>query len=163
MHIATTATRLVPGDRCTLIGAPDEVDRFIAWAGERSNRHLALDRSRLDFRRISVSNRALAGKRISELDLEAHHGVTITRLRRGDTDLVADTAMVLRLGDRVRVVGTCSGLASVAKLLGDSDRSLGEVDAMGFALGMAAGLPLGLVAVPPGGGVRSSSASVAAR
>lgn len=153
VHIATAATLLVPGDRCTLIGAPDEVERFIEWAGERSNRHLALDRSRLDFRRISVSNRALAGKHIAELDLEANHGVTITRLRRGDTDLVADGEMVLRLGDRVRVVGTASGLASVAALLGDSDRGLGEVDALGFAFGLAAGLLFGLVAVPlPGGG-----------
>ena len=153
VHIAKASTVLVPGDRCTLIGAPEEVDRFIAWAGERSNRHLALDRSRLDFRRISVSNRALAGKRISELDLEATHGVTVTRLRRGDTDIVADSEMVLRLGDRLRVVGTSSGLASVAELLGDSDRGLGEVDALGFAFGLAAGLLFGLVAVPlPGGG-----------
>lgn len=153
VEIATTATQLVPGDRCTLIGAPDEVERFIAWAGERSTRHLALDRSRLDFRRISVSNRALAGKRIGELHLEANHGVTVTRLRRGDTDMVADSEMVLRLGDRVRVVGPAAGLASVAELLGDSDRGLGEVDALGFAFGLAAGLLFGLVAVPlPGGG-----------
>ena len=153
VHIATTATQLVPGDRCTLIGAPDDVERFIAWAGERSTRHLALDRSQLDFRRISVSNRVLAGRRISELHLEANHGVAVTRLRRGDTDLVADSSMVLRLGDRLRVVGPSSGLASVAELLGDSDRGLGEVDALGFALGLAAGLLFGLVAVPlPGGG-----------
>lgn len=153
VHIATTATRLVPGDRCTLIGAPDHVDRFIAWAGERSTRHLALDRTRLDFRRISVSNRAMAGKRIGDLHLEANHGVTVTRLRRGDTDTVAGGEMVLRLGDRLRVVGPAAGLASVAALLGDSDRGLGEVDALGFAFGLAGGLLLGLVAVPlPGGG-----------
>lgn len=153
VHIATTATRLVPGDRCTFIGAPEEVERFIEWAGERSNRHLALDRSRLDFRRIAVSNRALAGKRLADLDLEANFGVAVTRLRRGDTDVVADGEMTLRLGDRVRVVGTASGLASVAALFGDSDRGLSEVDALGFAFGLAAGLLIGLVAVPlPGGG-----------
>lgn len=153
VRIATTATRLVPGDRCTLIGTPDDVERFIAWAGERSNRHLALDRTQLDFRRISVSNRALAGKRLAELELEAHHGATVTRIRRGDADVLADGAMVLRLGDRLRVVGPPEGLAAVATLLGDSDRSLGEVDAMGFALGMSIGLLIGLITIPlPGGG-----------
>lgn len=153
VHIATADTLLVPGDLCTVIGAPEEVDRFIGWAGERSGRHLALDRSRLDFRRISVSNRAIAGKTIAALDLEAQYGVTVTRLRRGDTDLVADGGMVLRLGDRVRVVGTASGLAKVVALLGDSDRGMGEVDALGFAFGLAAGLLLGLTSVPlPGGG-----------
>ena len=153
VHIATTDTQLVEGDRCTLIGAPDDVDRFITWAGERSNRHLALDRSQLDMRRISVSNRVLAGKHLRDLELEAHFGATVTRVRRGDADVLADGAMVLRLGDRLRVVGPPDGLAKVATLLGDSDRSLGEVDAMGFALGMSLGLLLGLITVPlPGGG-----------
>jgi len=153
VRIATTDTQLVPGDRCTLIGAPDDVERFIAWAGERSNRHLALDRTQLDFRRISVSNRALAGKHLASLELEAHFGATVTRVRRGDADVMADGAMVLRLGDRLRVVGPPDGLAKVAVLLGDSDRSLGEVDAMGFAMGLSIGLLIGLITVPlPGGG-----------
>jgi putative transport protein len=107
----------------------------------------------LDFRRISVSNRKLAGTRLRELDLEGRFGATITRVRRGDHDLVADGDFVLRLGDRLRVVGPAKRLSDVAVLLGDSDRSLGEVDAMGFALGMSIGLLIGLIAIPlPGGG-----------
>jgi putative transport protein len=53
----------------------------------------------------------------------------------------------------LRVVGPVERMGEVAKLLGDSDRSLGEVDAMGFALGLAIGLLIGAVSVPlPGGG-----------
>ncbi len=153
VQLATTDVLLQPGDSCTVIGAPDDVERFIAWAGERSTRHLALDRALLDFRRISVSNRKLAGTHLRELDLEARFGATITRVRRGDADLVADGDFVLRLGDRLRVVGPANRLGDVAVLLGDSDRSLGEVDAMGFALGMSIGLLIGLIAIPlPGGG-----------
>jgi len=151
--LATNDVKLVVGDLCTVIGDPDDVDRFITWAGHRSRRHLALDRVMLDFRRISVSNRKLAGQRLGELDLEGRFGATVTRVRRGDTDSVADADFVLRLGDRLRVVGPSQRLGEVATLLGDSDRSLGEVDAMGFALGMAIGLLIGLVTVPlPGGG-----------
>jgi putative transport protein len=153
VQIATTDVALQPGDSCTVIGAPADVARFIEWAGERSTRHLALDRAMLDFRRISVSNRKLAGARLRELDLEGRFGATITRVRRGDHDLVADGDFVLRLGDRLRVVGPAKRLSEVAVLLGDSDRSLGEVDAMGFALGMSIGLLIGLIAIPlPGGG-----------
>ena len=153
VQLATTDVVLQPGDSCTVIGAPDDVDRFINWAGERSTRHLALDRALLDFRRISVSNRKLAGSHLRELDLEGRFGATVTRVRRGDADLVADGDFVLRLGDRLRVVGPASRLGDVAVLLGDSDRSLGEVDAMGFALGMSIGLLIGLIAIPwPGGG-----------
>ena len=153
VQIATTDVLLRPGDSCTVIGAPADVERFIDWAGERSTRHLALDRALLDFRRISVSNRKLAGARLRDLDLEGRFGATITRVRRGDHDLVADGDFVLRLGDRLRVVGPAKRLGDVAVLLGDSDRSLGEVDAMGFALGMSIGLLIGLIAIPlPGGG-----------
>ncbi len=153
VQLATTDVHLVPGDLCTVIGAPGDVAAFIAWAGERSTRHLALDRALLDFRRISVSNRKLAGTHMRDLDLEGRFGATVTRVRRGDHDLVADGDFVLRLGDRLRVVGPATRLGEVATLLGDSDRSLGEVDAMGFALGMSIGLLIGLVSVPlPGGG-----------
>lgn len=153
VEIATSDLRLVPGDLCTVIGAPDDVERFIAWAGERSRRHLALDRALLDFRRISLSNRKLAGTPLRELRLERRFGATVTRVRRGDADLVANGDFVLRLGDRLRVVGPVSRLGEVATLLGDSDRSLGEVDAMGFALGLSIGLLIGLIEVPlPGGG-----------
>jgi len=151
--LATTDVRLVPGDLCVVIGAPDEVERFIAWAGERSIRHLVLDRTTFDFRRISLSNRALAGVHLRELDLEGRFGATVTRVRRGDSDVVVDRDFVLRLGDRLRVVGPSSRLPEVAVLLGDSDRGLGEVDAMGFAIGMSIGLLIGLISIPlPGGG-----------
>ena len=153
VELATTDVRLVPGDLCVVIGAPDDVHQFIDWAGERSNRHLALDRTAFDFRRISVSNRALAGARLGDLDLEGRFGATVTRVRRGDADVVADHDFVIRLGDRLRVVGPSARLPAVATLLGDSDRSLGEVDAMGFAIGMSIGLLIGLIAIPlPGGG-----------
>jgi len=153
VELATTDVRLLPGDLCVVIGAPDDVERFIGWAGERSTRHLALDRTSFDFRRISVSNRALAGVHLRELDLEGRFGATVTRVRRGDTDVVADLDFVLRLGDRLRVVGPSSRLPEVAVLLGDSDRGLGEVDAMGFAIGMSIGLLIGLISIPlPGDG-----------
>jgi putative transport protein len=109
-----------------------------------------------------VSNRTLAGKRIGALDLIGQYGATVTRVRRGDLDLIATDDFCLQLGDRVRVVAPVEKLPAVATVLGDSDRSLGEVDAIGFALGVAAGILLGLLAVPfpgigqitlgPGGG-----------
>ncbi len=76
-----------------------------------------------------------------------------TRVRRGDDDLLSHDDIVLQLGDRVRVVGPASGIDDAARALGDSERGLSEVDALGFALGVAAGLLLGIVDVPlPGGG-----------
>lgn len=143
----------VPGDSLVVVGPPDEVERFCTDVGERSDRHLPLDRSTLDFRRIVVSNRRLAGTRLGELDLPGRFGVSATRVRRGDDDLVAADDTFLALGDRVRVVGPADAIGRVAGLLGDSERGLSEVDAAGFAIGIAAGLALGALSVPlPGGG-----------
>ncbi len=149
----------VPGDTLVVVGPPDEVERFCVDVGERSDRHLPLDRSTLDFRRVLVSNRRLAGKRLVDLDLVGRYGVSVTRVRRGDEDLVADDNTVLALGDRMRVVGPTEAIGQVARVLGDSERGLSEVDAVGLALGIAAGLALGEVAVPlPGGGELSLGA-----
>jgi putative transport protein len=51
-------------------------------------------------------------------------------------------------------VGPSDGSAKVRELLGDSYRSLRELDVLTFSLGIAAGMALGLVPLPlPGGGV----------
>ncbi len=153
VRLATNGVRLQPGDLCTVIGSPSAIDHFLEWAGERSDEHLALDRRSLDFRRIVVSRSELAGTTLRELDLEGRFGATVTRIRRGDADLVATDDVHLRLGDRIRVVGPNDRMKEIARELGDSDRSLGEVDALGFATGLAIGLLLAQIAVPlPGGG-----------
>lgn len=146
--IAGSGDRLIPGDAIVAIGPEPAVDAFAAAVGERSDRHLPLDRSVLDFRRIVVSDRRMAGRSLGELDLIRKFGVTVTRVRRGDDDLVANGALQLQLGDRVRVVGPMEQIDAVARLFGDSERRLAEVDPIGFAVGIAAGLLLGAVSVP---------------
>jgi len=136
-----------------VIGPKPAVEAFCADVGQRSDHHLPLDRSTFDFRRILVSDRRLAGERIGDLDLPGRFGVMATRVRRGDDDLLCHDGIVLQLGDRVRVVGPSTGIDEVARALGDSERGLSEVDALGFALGVTAGLLLGIVDLPlPGGG-----------
>lgn len=151
--IATTGHRIEPGDAVVVIGPRPAVEAFCTAVGHRSDRHLPLDRSTFDFRRILVSDRHLAGQRLGDLDLQGRFGVLATRVRRGDDDLLAHEAVVLQVGDRVRVVGPADGLDRVAVALGDSERGLSEVDALGFAAGVAAGLLLGMLSVGlPGGG-----------
>jgi putative transport protein len=150
VEVATAENRLARGDVVVVLGPEAAVTAFACDVGVRSDRHLPLDRSQLDFRRIVVSNRRLAGQRLADMDLPHHYGVIPTRVRRGDNDLVATDDFELELGDRVRVVGPTHRLAQVARLLGDSERRLAEVDALGFALGVTAGIALGTVTVHVG-------------
>jgi putative transport protein len=153
VSIATLDRVPSPGDAVVVVGPDAVVEQFCGDVGHRSDRHLPLDRATFDFRRILVSDRRLAGKRLGDLDLLGRFGVTVTRLRRGDDDLLARDDMELQLGDRLRVVGPTDGLAQVARTVGDSERGLSELDAVGFAIGIAAGLLLGMIAVPLLGGV----------
>jgi len=151
--VATAGLTLAVGDNLVVVGPRAAVAAFCAEIGRRSDRSLPEERSGVDFRRVVLSNRELAGRRLVDLDLTGGYGVVATRVRRGDVDLAAHDDMVLLLGDRVRVVGPRESVARAARLLGDSERSLAELDAFGFAIGLGAGLLLGLVSVPlPGSG-----------
>ncbi len=135
----------------------DRARRVIDDLGHPSTVRLVLDRSQLDFRRIAVSNREVAGRALGELDLPDRFGATATRVRRGDVDLLATDDLVLALGDRVRVVVVAArSLAKVATYLGDSERGATDINPIGLFLGLGLGVLVGLVALPLPGGAKIS-------
>ncbi|GIE83500.1 transporter [Actinoplanes philippinensis] len=152
MLLAATVTDLREGDLLSVVGTRAATRELVARLGEKASPALSLDRGTLDFRRITVSAPALAGAHIADLDLPRRHDALITRVRRGDQDLLATPDMRLLLGDRVRVVAPRDRMPAVTALLGDSDQSLTKVDFTGLTLGLALGLLLGAVAVPLAGG-----------
>jgi len=141
------------GDLVTVVGTASELDQVVAALGEMADEKLELDRTDLDFRRVFVSEPAVAERPLSELNLMERFGALVTRVRRGDVDLLPDGKTVLELGDRVRVLAPRGRMRGVALFFGDSYRALAEVDVLSFGLGITAGLLLGLVSVPlPHGG-----------
>lgn len=143
---------LAVGDIVTLVGPETEVKRFAARLGRPSEVHPHLDRSQVDVRRIIVSNREVAGRKLRELDLRHRFGATISRIRRGDVELLPHADFVLEMGDQVRVVAPRDRLQAVADYLGNSFRLLAEVDVISVSVGIALGLIVGALPIPlPGG------------
>ncbi len=140
------------GDLIAVVGTDRAVQAIVGLLGERSDEHLALDRRDFDSPRLFVTSHEVAGRRLGELDLASRFGATVTRVRRGDVDLLADETTVLELGDRVQVVAPRAEMEAVGRLFGDSYRALGEIDILTFSLGIAAGLLLGSVPIPVPGG-----------
>jgi putative transport protein len=141
------------GDLVSVIGSPEDIADTIPHMGEVTDIHLELDRSQYDFRRIFVSKPSVAGTKLSDLQLPQRYGAIVTRVRRGDVDLLASGETVLDLGDRVRVVAPRDQMSQVVKLFGDSYKALAEIDLLSLGIGIVLGLLLGKIRFPlPGGG-----------
>jgi len=154
LGVATPHAPLVAGDVVSLIGRERDVQAVLPRLGEPAPEPLELDRSTLDMRRVFVSRRSVAGKRVGDLHLPERFGAVATRVRRGDVDFLAQEDTVLELGDRVRIVAPRERLSEVARLFGDSMRRLSEIDITSFSAGITLGLLLGAIPIPlPGGGV----------
>ncbi|WP_303324717.1 aspartate:alanine exchanger family transporter [Actinomyces radicidentis] len=135
--------RLYKGDLVTVVGTQDAVGHVITALGHSSSYSLIEDRRYLDFRRITVSDPKLAGRTISDIDVDHKFGATISRVRRGDVDMVGTPDLVLQQGDRVRVVAPTGRISEISRFFGDSARGLASINPIALGLGMALGIVIG--------------------
>jgi putative transport protein len=92
------------------------------------------------------------GMTLAELNLPQKYDAVMTRLQRGEVEILPDGGTIIEPGDRVRVVTHRDNMTRISKYLGDSYRALSEIDILSFALGIALGLLIGLIPVHlPGG------------
>jgi putative transport protein len=152
VDIARTDTLLAEGDVIAVVGDEQALRRAASIFGAASTSHIAMDRSELDYRRVFVSSREVVGKPIRELELADRLSAVITRLRRGDIDVVPDAETRLEYGDRVRVLTHRTNFAAVAKFFGDSVRGAAEMNVGSLAIGMVLGVIVGMLPIPIGGG-----------
>ena len=160
-RVLAPGEHLQPDDRVLVVGAPAAVEAAVAFLGHASQGELTDDRQSVDFRRFVVSNPAVAGRSVAQLNLPGRFGGVITRVLRGDADLLARDDLVLQPGDRVLAVVPRSEMDAVARHLGDSERKVSEVDALALGLGLSLGLLVGAVTVPLGGGASFSLGAAA--
>ena len=147
MSLAHWGTTLSVGDSVFLVGDQEVLDQATALLGERANSPLQYDRSQYDSRRIFLSNRDLAGHTLASLQINEKFNAIITRIRRGDTDMLATGDTVLRLGDRIRFIAKRSDLTKLSKYLGDSYQSSSKIDIFSYGIGIALGLILGSIPI----------------
>ena len=152
MSLVSPDQDLHPGDEVLVVGNPDDVSRAVAHLGHVSTRRLTDHRQEIDFRRFLVSNPALVGRRLGDIDVLGRTNGRVTRVRRGDLDMLASDDTILKAGDRVLCVVPSWRINDAADLFGDSEANVSQVDALSLGLGAALGLALGALFVAlPGG------------
>ncbi|MCV7082113.1 AAE family transporter [Mycolicibacterium insubricum] len=156
----TPDTQFGHGDKVSVVGEADDIDAIADRLGHRSSHDLTDDRSGLDFRRITLSNPRFGGHRVADLPF-AGHGATVSRVRRGDVDLVSEPSLRLQLGDRLRVVAPPENMHAVTELLGDSNRGQTAFAPLALGGGLAIGLGIGLIPISLPGGLTVSIGAAA--
>ena len=102
LYIPAPGDTVSIGDVLSVVGTEEEIARAAEQLGDLLEGDPTHD-GRLEFRRIFVSASDVVGVPLSQLHRRMD-GMMITRIRRGDVDMVAEPEMRLELGDRVRVV-----------------------------------------------------------
>ncbi|MCR2764920.1 transporter [Microbacterium sp. zg.B48] len=146
-------TELPPGGVVNVVGPREAVEAVAAELGHTSSLDIVQDRSRLEYRRLILSNPELAGRPLGSLGLRERFGATVPRVRRGDADMLGADDVVLQQGDRLQVVAPRDEIPALTTLIGDSERGMTDINPVALGVGIALGLALGAVTVPlPGGG-----------
>lgn len=136
------------GDLIMMIGNSEELDKATMLLGKKVDHILTHDRSLFDVRRIFVSNPKLIGQSLSSLNLPEKFDASITRIRRGDIDMLARGDMILEMGDRIRFIARRKDLRDISTLFGDSYTQSSKLNLFSFGLGIGLGLILGTIKIP---------------
>ena len=131
------------GDLVMVVGTKANIEATAKILGEEVHHLLSYDRSMFDVRRIFVSNPKLVGKTLASLNLHEKFDVSITRIRRGDMDMLATSNTILELGDRIRFIAKRGDLKKISKLFGDSYTASSRINLFSFGLGIGLGMILG--------------------
>jgi putative transport protein len=145
VSIARWDTKMTEGDIIMFICSKKELLTIINRLGVVSEEELLDDHKEYEVKRIFVSNLDVVGKNLSSLNIGEKFDAVVTRIRRGDVEMIAQSDTVLEIGDRIRFVARKRDLNGLSELFGDSYFESSKVNLFTFGLGIALGLMLGSI------------------
>lgn len=101
----------------------------------------------LSMRHILMTNRKLAGKSLKDINLSSMFPANVTRVFRGETEIIPSGETTLEFGDTIRVVGRREKMDMIAKFLGNSLRDLSHPNLIPLFIGIFLGILLGSIPI----------------
>ena len=150
ISLTTWDTELQVGDLINVIGSKQDFAEAAAFMGEETDENYLYNNREYEVKRIFVSNPDVVGRELSSLNLSEKFSAVITRIRRGDIDMLAKPDTVLEQGDRIRFVARKQDLKELSEFFGDSYYESSRVNLFSFGLGIALGLLLGTISLQLG-------------
>ncbi len=143
-------TPLYRGSIIKAVGTEEALDRVEKLIGKVTTVGIALSEN-YEVRYITVTNKAVLGKTISELGVHSRYNAVVTRIRRSGVELYPGFDVSIQFGDRLRVAGNKENLLEVAAFLGDNENPHYDSDFWPISLGIVLGVLLGLPTLHIGG------------
>lgn len=150
-HVVSADDVLAEGDVVLAVGPSDKLERLKRLIGPIADVDLkAMESTDVAWERMVVTNSDILGKSLGELNLRAKHNVVISRVSRGDHELVPGAHLKVQFGDMLTVVGDPQSFPAVAALIGNRSKALQETQMIPIFIGIALGMLLGSlpIAVP---------------
>lgn len=141
---ATAETKLHLGDVILAVGTQAHLEQFRLVIGSVSEENLMKAPGSVTYRRVLLTNKRMLGKTVRELGLEHLHGVTVTRVSRGDLIFTALPDLRLQFGDMLQLVGDEESLNTATQALGNAVHMLQETKFAAIFAGILLGVLLGL-------------------
>lgn len=146
--VASPGEHLHKGDLISVVGPKDSLTELTRELGHTSSVDIIGDRTYLDSNRVTLSEPALAGHQLRDLGLETRFGAQVSRVRRGDVDMIPGRDFIVQMGDRLRIVAPRDRIKEIRAHLGDSERGFSEINPLGLTLGLAIGVAIGMIQIP---------------
>jgi len=145
VEIPTAETTLQLGDILHVVCTPENAEKLSVVVGDTTKKDVRAVASNFTARNILITQNAVVGKSIRELDFLNRYGVAITRINRNGVDLLARAGSELTIGDRVTVVGDEEHLRKVSAELGDSLKALNYPNILPVFVGIMIGVLVGSI------------------
>ncbi|MBI4676319.1 MAG: putative transporter [Elusimicrobia bacterium] len=135
------------GDVLRAVGPKESLGELVLVLGSRSEVDLKSFSSGIVSRRIVVTQGAVLGKTLKELDLADRFGVVLTRAARAEIEFVPGSDYAFHFGDTLLAVGEEEDVARFSALVGNSPKALDHPQLIPLFAGIALGVLLGSIPV----------------
>jgi putative transport protein len=131
-----------------VVGREDDIEAMLDALGEREEAPVIIN-SDMERRTFVVTNRSFANKSLSQLRLLRDHGVSVSRIRRYEYEIIPNENTELSIGDQLVTVGNTENLEKFSKTIGHRPSIIDATDLLSLTLGIAVGVLVGMI--PLGG------------
>jgi putative transport protein len=124
------------------------LEQAVMILGEVAPGKILTDRRDLDYLRVFASRPTVVGRMLGDLHLPGKKPGIIVQVRRGDTDILPHSNLLLEFGDRIGILAHRGDFAAMRKFFGDSIKGTAEFSYISIGIGMALGFLIGAIQLP---------------